>query len=211
MKTPLLLLALLGSGTAALGQTQITASWQLVNTSFAVSSASYEVLHIQTVSPTVVWSLAREAVPQAVITTYMRSTDGAIFDFGAVVTSSTPLGPDYHPNCLAQVAPNTAVATLYKPTGGGEISRTINGGIRWTKVSTAAQLTGPTAAANWVHMFDATTGVVLGNPSGGAFEVLRTMNGGLTWQGIPAASSVAPIQSNEVGVHRSFFALGTTL
>jgi hypothetical protein len=83
--------------------------------------------------------------------------------------------------------------------------KTTDGGTTWTKKTTAAQLTGAGTFLNWVHMFNATTGVALGDPptAGGGFEVLRTTDGGETWAAVSGVP--API-ADEYAITGSFFA-----
>ncbi|GAA3959981.1 hypothetical protein GCM10022407_03750 [Hymenobacter antarcticus] len=193
--------------------------WVLVNTVNPGSFApGYLVRDMKTVSPTVAWAVAEENTPAGVSNAFFVTNEatGTQFDFGAINAANgaqnfqtgniSPVGVAGTP-----AAATTAVAATYPAGAGGEILRTTNAGISWTKVTTASQFIGNLGGfCNFVHMFDALEGVSLGDPTNGSFEILRTTDGGVTWTRLPAASSPAPL-TDEYGLARSFFARGNTI
>ena len=223
MKKSLLLLGLLGYASSINAQTGPNLGpWVQVNT---VNPASYApgflVRDLKTVSPTVAWAVAQENSAAGNPTSFFVTNNpaGTQFDFGSVNAANgaqnfqtgniSPVGVAGTP-----AASTTAVAATYPPATvgvGGEILRTINAGISWTKVTNASQFNpGQNGFCNWVHMFDANVGVSLGDPTNGYFEVLRTVDGGVTWTRLPQASSPVP-QADEYALARSFFVRGNTV
>ena len=207
MKKSVLFLGLLGLAT----QSHAQGPWTRVNTVNTNVLGAYNVDNIKTVSPTQAWAVTQEKVaagqPAAIPNTFMVTNNpaGDQFDFGSVgITNTATLGN------ISNVGPSvtTAVACAYPggtfggaATYGGEIVKTTNAGQTWVRKSPTTFLNG---FCNWVHMFNATTGVALGDPTGGTFEVQRSTDGGETWSrltsGVPA-----PLNTNEYGNAGSFF------
>ena len=220
MKKSLLFLGLLGYASSVNAQTTPNLGpWVQVHTvNYASFAPGFLVRDIRTVSPNVAWATASESgssVPNFYFVT--NNAAGTEFNFGSTIPTNgaqnfqtgniSPVGVAGTP-----AAATTAVAATYPATvAGGEIIRTTNGGISWTKVTTASQFNGgQNGFCNWVHMFDANEGVSLGDPTNGYFEVLRTTDGGLTWARLPQASSPVP-QADEYALARSFFVRGNTI
>ena len=215
MKKSLLVVGLLGLAVQARAQTQTPGlgPWVRVNTTSVNSFApGYFVVDVKTVSPTVAWAVAEENSQAGIPNRYFRTNNaaGTEFDFGAI--SAANGAANFQTGNISSVGNLVAVAATYPVMGaGGEILRTTNGGLSWTKVSTASQfVAGQNGFCNFVHMFDASVGVSLGDPTNGYFEILRTTDGGLTWTRIPQSSIPAPLP-DEFGLTRSFFALGNTI
>ncbi|MBO2009212.1 T9SS type A sorting domain-containing protein [Hymenobacter negativus] len=209
MKKTLLFLGLLGLAS----QAQAQGPWTLVNTANSNIFGQYNVVDVHTLSPTLMWGVTSErsataTIPNTFIVTNNSTGAGDQYDFSTVtVTGNATVGN------ISGISASTAVAAVYPGstfTGGtnygGEILKTINGGQNWLKKTTAAHFTGPGTFCNWVHMFNSTTGVALGDPAtaGGGFEILRTTDGGENWNrltsGVPAALP------DEYGNAGSFFA-----
>ncbi|GAC1377447.1 MAG: hypothetical protein NVSMB30_24380 [Hymenobacter sp.] len=206
-------MGLLGLVGQAGAQTPGLGPWVRVNTVAPQTFApGYLIRDVKTVSPTISWSVAEENSRTGNPTTFLRTNNatGDQFDFGAI--SAANGSQKFQTGNISSVGNQVAVAATYPLTGaGGEILRTTNGGVSWTKVSTASQFVGTqNGFCDFVHMFDATEGVSLGDPTNGYFEILRTTDAGLTWTRIPQASIPAPL-ANEFGLTRSFFALGNTI
>jgi hypothetical protein len=202
MKKTILSLGLLG----LIGSAQ--AQWVNVNQNNVSTPPSYNILGIHTVSPTIAWGITEEAVTGATTNTFVRTSDatGTEFEFNAVSGATGFQTANIH-GLTAQ----TAMAAQFGPTGGGEILRTVDGGNSWRKVSTNTQFAAPAGFNNWVYMFDANEGVSLGDPNGGNFEILRTVNGGTTWTRVPNGNIPQPVDADEYGLVRSYFALGNTI
>lgn len=215
MKKTLLFLGLLGWAGQARAQTPGLGPWARVNTTQVASFApGFFVVDVKTVSPTVAWTVAEENSRAGIANRYFRTNNaaGTEFDFGAI--SAANGAANFQAGNISSVGNLVAVAATYPATSGvagGEILRTANGGLSWTKVSTASQfVAGQNGFCNFVHLFDANVGVSLGDPTNGYYEILRTTDAGLTWTRIPQSSIPAPLP-DEFGLARSFFALGNTI
>ena len=213
MKKSLLFLGLLGFAGSTYGQS--LGPWVQVNTvNSAAFAPGYLVRDMKTVSPTIAWAVAEENSAAGNPTAFFVTNNAAgdQFDFGAISAANGAQNFQTGNISAVGVSALVAVAATYPTAGaGGEILRTTNGGVSWTKVSTASQFVGGQQGfCNFVHMFDATTGVSLGDPTNGYFEILRTTDGGVTWVRVPQANMPAPL-ANEYGLARSFFALGNTI
>jgi photosystem II stability/assembly factor-like uncharacterized protein/phosphodiesterase/alkaline phosphatase D-like protein len=73
------------------------------------------------------------------------------------------------------------LGTWVQSTGRAAIQRTTNAGSSWSEVYAVNG-----GFFNGIRMFDATTGVAVGNPVGGKWVVARTTDGGATWNRIAA-------------------------
>ena len=221
MNKSLLFLGLLGYAGAASAQTTPNLGpWVQVNTVNPASFApGYLVRDIKTVSPNVAWAVAEENTPVGITNAFFVTNEatGTQFDFGAVNAANG--AQNFQTGNISNVgvagtpaAATTAIAATF-PTNaaGGEILRTTNGGVSWTKVTNASQFNGGQQGfCNWVHMFDANVGVSLGDPTNGYYEVLRTVDGGVTWTRLPQAASPVPL-ADEYALARSFFVRGNTV
>ncbi|WP_457064313.1 T9SS type A sorting domain-containing protein [Hymenobacter sp. UYAg731] len=164
-----------------------------------------------------VWGVTSNRVAGAIPTTYIRSNNAAgdQFDWGDISVTQGPSNSATVGN-ISGISATTAVACAYPGSTfdnahtslyGGEIVKTTNGGQTWTKKTTPAQFQG--GFCNWVHMFDATTGVALGDPTGGAFEILRTTDGGDNW--VRLTSNIPTPLTDEYGNAGAFFSIGNTI
>lgn len=214
MKKNVLSLALLGL--AGFAQAQTTTNplpWVLVNSPNSNAFApGYRITDVKTISNTQAWLVAEEnsatGYPNAFFVT--NNAAGDQFNFGTTIPGNG--AQNFQTGNISGVNTTTAVAATYPQSGGGgEIVRTTNGGVSWTKVTTAAQFNANAGGfCDFVHMFDASVGVALGDPTNGYFEILRTTDGGATWTRVPSGSIPAPL-ANEYGLTRSFFARGNTI
>ncbi|MBF9237500.1 T9SS type A sorting domain-containing protein [Hymenobacter sp. BT683] len=171
---------------------------------------------LKTVSSNIAWAVAEGADedgrPNAFFVT--KNAAGDEFRFGAVSAANGSAGFETANISAVGNSALVAVAATYPPgEAGGEILRTTNGGVSWTKVTTATQFASAQGGfCNFVHMFDANDGVALGDPTAntGYFEILRTTDGGVTWKRNSQANSPVPLP-DEFGLVRSFFARGNTI
>ena len=209
MKKTLLFLGLLGFA----GHAQAQAPWTLVNTPNTNMFSQYNIVDIHTLSPNLAWAVAQARVastaPPTVPNSFLVTNSLNEYDFGTVsVTNNATVGNISGINATTAVACGypSGNASLPTPTGyGGEIVKTTNGGQTWVRKTSTSQFFGPGSFCNWVHMFNATTGVALGDPrdAGGGFEILRTTDGGESWalvSGVPAPNP------NEYANAGAFFA-----
>ncbi len=223
MKKSLLFLGLLGMASGLHAQVTTLGPWVEVNTPNSSAIApGYVIRDVNTVSPNVAWFVAEEistsaaTIPKEFFVT--NNAAGDQFDFGALNAVGNGGASGYQAGNISGISALVAVAATYPPSALGprrssEILRTTNGGISWTKVSTAAQFNNDQnqgGFCNFVHMFNANEGVSLGDPTAGYFEILRTSNGGATWARNSQATSPVPI-GGEYGLARSFFARGNTI
>ncbi|MDO7847335.1 T9SS type A sorting domain-containing protein [Hymenobacter sp. M29] len=209
MNKCLLFLGLLGAAGSAQAQ---QGPWALVNTTNQASfSPGYDVVHVSTVSANVAWAVAQDATNSKA--NYFFNTNNAAgteFYFDAI--SATGGNTAYETANISAISGTTAVAAKYGAQGGGDILRTTNGGLSWTKTTnTTTQFVAANGGfLDFVHMFDANEGVAVGDPTNGYFEILRTTNGGVTWTRIPQTSVLTPF-AGEAALVRSYFALGNTI
>ncbi|UOQ99788.1 T9SS type A sorting domain-containing protein [Hymenobacter sp. 5317J-9] len=212
MKKFLLSLGLLGAAVGAHAQTVNLGPWVQVNTvNSGAFAPGYRVVHVSTVSPTVAWTTAEENSSSGVANFFFRTNNAAgdQFDFDAI--TAVGANASYESANISGVSATTAVVGKYGASGGGDILRTTNGGLSWTRTTTNAQF--PQANGgflDFVHMFDANVGVAVGDPVGGYFEIYRTTDGGATWNRIPQTAVLNPF-TGEAALVRSYFALGNTI
>ena len=220
MKKNLLFLGLLGLAFNSYAQQTNLGPWVEVNTQNTNAFVpGFRITDVKTVSANVAWIVARENTTNS-LSNYAFVTNNAAgdqFNFASTIPTvgtqtltTGNISPVGLPGTPA--ASTTAIAATYPRTGaGGEIIRTTDGGQSWNAVTSAAQFNGNNNGfCDFVHMFNATTGIAFGDPTNNSFEILRTTDGGVTWTRLPAASSPAPL-TGEAGLTRSFFALGNTI
>ena len=216
MKKTLLFMGLLSAAASANAQVSPNLGpWVQVNTvNSGALAPGYRVVDIKTVSPTVSWALAEENSATGVANFFFRTNNatGDQFDFDAI-TAPGGVGA-YETSNITAVSANTALAGKFPPVGvpgGGEILRTTNGGLSWTKVTNATQFSATGAFLDFVHMYDANVGIAVGDPTLGYFEIQRTTDGGANWTRVPQGSIPPLLNANEYSTVRSFFAKGDTL
>ena len=178
------------------------AQWQTQTVSFRQGPAIIEDLSI--VSPTVVFATCKHPTVAKVAgyDSMARTNDGGTTwvysGYNGFPSNVSPLAA-----AVSAVDANNvwvgvfSVASIFSTDGGGYVLYSRNGGTTWTYQSTAA-FAGTGAFLNNLHMYDLSTGVVMGDPNGGSFEVYTTSNGGAQWTRVPAASLPAPV-SGEFG------------
>ena len=184
-----------------------SAQWVVVNQTNLQAPPSYRFDHVSVPSPNVAWALATENVAGAFTNTFVKTNNpaGTEFEFNAITGTN-----GYRAATIQGLNDQVALVAQYGGNGGGEILRTTDGGNSWTSVTRNTQFAVPAGFNNWVHMFDATTGVAFGDPNGGNFEILRTTNGGASWTRVPNANIPQPNSPDEAGLVRSYFALPGT-
>ena len=210
MKKNVLFLGLLGLALNAQAQ---SGPWVPVNTVNSQAFApGYRITDVKTISPTVAWLVAQESSTAGYPNSFFVTNNpaGDQFSFGTTIPGNG--AQNFQTGNISGVTATAAVAATYPQAGGGgELIRTTNGGVSWNKVSTASQFNGNIGGfCDFVHMFSATEGVALGDPTNGSFEILRTTDSGATWTRVPAANMPTPL-ANEYGLTRSFFAQGNTI
>src|SRR5690606_23464049 len=82
--------------------------------------------------------------------------------------------------CISAVDPSRAVLA----TGGTTtafVYRTTNGGVNWSGLPIGTI----TGSVSGLHMYDASKGILVGNPKSGRWGIATTTNGGENWSMIP--------------------------
>lgn len=102
---------------------------------------------------------------------------------------------------------NTAWVMASNSDGQGGVYKTIDGGEEWIFQKGATEAD---SFNNWVHFYDANTGLLGSDPVNGYFEVLKTTDGGTTWSRIPA-SAFPPLLSSEYGYTGGLTTVGDTV
>ncbi|WP_310391763.1 T9SS type A sorting domain-containing protein [Hymenobacter sp.] len=216
MKKTLLFLGLLALTNSLHAQTPVnTGPWVEVNLVNPPTFApGFRVSDVKTVSSTVSWSVIQDNSRGSNPNKYLRTSNAAGDQFSSDAITAPGGAANFQTGNISSVNSTVAVAATYPAAvgvPGGEILRTANGGLSWTKVTTATQfVAGQGGFCNFVHLFDANEGVSFGDPTNGSFEILRTTDAGLTWTRLPASSSPTPL-ADEAALARSFFARGNTI
>ncbi|TGE20208.1 T9SS type A sorting domain-containing protein [Hymenobacter elongatus] len=205
MKRHLLSLTFLcGLGLSAQAQSK----WTLQNTTNPETPPQYFSRQMHTVSDQVAWQILQEGAAGSAATNLSKTSNGgATWVFNSIIGA-----PNYEAASIHGINGTTAYVAQYFGSGGGEILKTVDGGVTWTKTTNATHF--PAAAggfANWVYFFDANNGVTLGDPTNGSFEVLTTSNGGTIWTRVPAANLPTPLDAEEYGLVGSYTAIGNTI
>ena len=125
---------------------------------------------------------------RGVISQFVRTTNGGTTWTSSVIGGASGLfGP-----IIAAIDANTAVVALWDASGAssGGVFKTTDGGLTWTKQTTAFSGSGGRPFA--IHFYDANNGVCTGNPNGGNWEIYTTTNGGSQWTRVPSANIPPP-------------------
>ena len=203
MRKALLYLAFLGWAGGALGQAP---AWVLRNTAGTPQSApAKRAWQTATINATTAWQLMGN--DGSLFATHVaHTTNGTTWTYLPITGT-----PGFSAGSISAIDANTAYVSQYNTAtdSGGEVLKTTNGGVTWTKVTTT-QFTSPGSYLNWVHFFDALTGVAFGDPIAGNFEVYRTADGGATWQRV-APANLPAARAGEGGALLSYCAQGNTV
>lgn len=119
---------------------------------------------------------------------FTKSTDG-----GNTWTPGTiDLGLDTNELGISSITATSATTAWVSATTGatqlGGIWKTVDGGVTWTKQTTAQFSDLVHSYANFVHFWDADNGIAVGDPENDEFEIYTTNDGGTTWTRVPAAN-----------------------
>ena len=179
--------------------------WQAQSSNLPSSPSGIRELSV--ISPTVSWGISYYGgTPAAVEQRFTRTTDGVTWVAGvtpAPTASTEPVG-------ISAVDANTAWIVMGdNVSNGGYLYRTQNGGTSWTRQASGSFVASLGGYSNAIHMYSATSGVCMGDPSGGYFEVLRTTDGS-NWTRVPSSSLPAPL-TGEVGLVGAFAFNGNSL
>lgn len=203
MKKVLFLSLFLGLTTLSMSQ------WVQQATGFA--AASRGINHVSVVSPNIVWAAAYDGSGGgAVIQEFTRTVNGGNTWVPGVVNNATGLELAMIFGLSADVAYAPLFATTATPPNPQGIYVTTNGGVLWTRQTTAVFDAALGGFPNVVHFFNTNDGFCQGDPVGGYYELYTTANGGTTWTRVPQANIPAHL-SGEYGVVGYYCAIGDTL
>lgn len=150
---------------------------------------------IDAVDTNVVWGLASDRTSQQnPVQEFTRTTNGGQTWTAGTITNAANHGP----SCIMALNADTAWVAMFNVSGGGSILRTNDGGVSWTKQTTAT-FTAPNGFPNVVHFFNANEGFCMGDPNGGYFEIYTTADGGNNWIRVPQANIAANL-TGEFGI-----------
>jgi photosystem II stability/assembly factor-like uncharacterized protein len=114
---------------------------------------------------------------------------------------------------ISAISATTAWISVFPDTGGsGGIWKTTTGGDTWTQQPTAL-FNGTYSIANFVYFWDATNGIVGGDPAeiDGEFEIYTTDDGGTTWTIVPGANIPDQDVAGEWSYFNRFTVSGNTI
>jgi photosystem II stability/assembly factor-like uncharacterized protein len=147
---------------------------------------------ISIVDANTVWAEAYNydgSIEDTTIKEFTKSTDG-----GNTWTPGTiDLGLDTNElgiSSITATSPTAAwiSATQLGTTQLGGIWKTVDGGVTWTKQTSAQFSDLDHSYANFVHFWDANNGIAAGDPQNDEFEIYTTTDGGTTWTRVPGTN-----------------------
>jgi len=200
MKKLLLSFSLLVLGFSSNAQT-----WTEQATGYPIASTYTGDISI--VDENVAWALAQRTSTVNHQTFSKTSDAGASWESGSInVGNATNLAIA---NISAVSATTAWVSVFYNTTATASqgVYKTTDGGVTWTRQSTAAFTTA--SFTNFVYFWDENNGVCMGDKRGGYFEIYTTTNGGTTWTRTPSANIAA--STGIYGYTGKFFVQGNTI
>jgi photosystem II stability/assembly factor-like uncharacterized protein len=127
-----------------------------------------------------------------------RSTDGGgswYYAFG----TGWPTGKGVY--CIRGIDDRIALVGTGPADGTAEIYRTSDGGTNWTGTSVSSL----TPFVNFIHMFDASSGIMMGDPKNSKWGLGKTTDGGKTWSAI---TPTVPSTGTEAGWNNGYDFVG---
>lgn len=134
-----------------------------------------------------VWAIGRTPSNRPLI---VRSS-GAVFDSSSISGTPTTIGI-------------ASASTVCIGTGNGQVWRTTNSGSTWSSTSVSSI----TPSVQGIVFFDATRGILIGQPAGSVWRICRTSDAGATWH---AAETLPSPISGEQTSHHAITTLGDTI
>jgi photosystem II stability/assembly factor-like uncharacterized protein len=195
------------------------AQWTQQNTSFSTENRT--VIEIDIVDENIVWGVGYDGAP---ITAEHPEADnvqeftktingGTTWEMGIIDLGGDPL---LAVNNMHAIDANTSwVSSIVGSAGKGKLFKTIDGGESWTLSNPGVgnNFLHAESFQNGVHFFNATTGVVFGDPIGagpGLWEVYRTVNGGTSWTQTTGWTGALAAGEGEYGYNGGNISAGNT-
>lgn len=193
-----------------LGLTTLTMSqWVQQATGFAVASRGIN--HVSAVNANVVWAAAYDGSgTAAVIQEFTRTINGGNTWVPGVVNNASGLELAMIYGLSADVAYAPMFASSATPPNPQGIYVTTNGGVLWTRQTTAVFDAALGGFPNVVHFWNANDGFCQGDPVGGYYELYTTSDGGTTWTRVPQANIPVHL-SGEYGIVGYYSVVGDTI
>ncbi|MHC1707580.1 MAG: T9SS type A sorting domain-containing protein [Bacteroidales bacterium] len=113
---------------------------------------------------------------------------------------------DYQVNAVCALDDLHLWVVLEADTGGGCIAYSDDAGASWTRQDSAVFHKSPV----WIHFWDDTTGVAVGNQVDNRFEIFVTTTGGLDWEAVPEMDIPVSLD-DEFALTNSFVVKGDTV
>ena len=162
--------------------------WSEKATGFTAANRTLSSISI--VNTSVIWAIALDnsAAPDYTIKEFTKSTDGGetwtpgTINLGA---NTSGLGITSISAISDQIAWISAAPDV---SDFGGVWKTTDGGLTWTKQTTALFNNPTDSYTSFVHFWDASNGVTGGDTENGTFEIYTTSNGGNNWNRVIGAN-----------------------
>ena len=162
--------------------------WSEKATGFTAANRTLSSISI--VNTSVIWAIALDnsAAPDYTIKEFTKSTDGGetwtpeTINLGA---NTSGLGITSISAISDQIAWISAAPDV---SDFGGVWKTTDGGLTWTKQTTALFNNPIDSYTSFVHFWDASNGVTGGDTENGTFEIYTTSNGGNNWNRVIGAN-----------------------
>ena len=162
--------------------------WSEKATGFTAANRTLSSISI--VNTSVIWAIALDnsAAPDYTIKEFTKSTDGGetwtpgTINLGA---NTSGLGITSISAISDQIACISAAPDV---SDFGGVWKTTDGGLTWTKQTTALFNNPTDSYTSFVHFWDASNGVTGGDTENGTFEIYTTSNGGNNWNRVIGAN-----------------------
>ena len=196
---------LIAAALAALAFAPATASAQWSSSNMGASTVSLGVNDMDMPARDVVWGIHYDgsgAGTAPVQDMFVTTDNGGSWLTNTIITANS--AGKTLTNVSALDGSTAYFGGFDADNGGGLLFKTADGG------NTFSEITIPTMTyLNIVHFFDATTGLVMGDPTGTGtyWEVFRTTDAGATWARVPQAN-IPAANAGDYGFTNQFTAVG---